>query len=253
MTTHNEKLERLDPRIMWPDEARDFTPWLAKNLHLLGEELGFGLELIQREKMVGNQFLDIFAQRTDSKELVAIENQLEYTDTQHLGQLLAYATGTEAKIAIWIATGIRNEFAKALNALNEWTTDKIRFYGVMVELVKTNYGSRPEPRFRKVVYPSGLNWDLVLPTNSPPPHVQMYNDFFQPLVDKLIGMGFADKSVRLYDHTERYFPSQLHPGIWYQISFWGKKSAWTGLYIRSNENDFTKRIFDNLNKYRRVF
>ena len=29
---------RLDVRTKWPDEALDFTPWLAQNLDLLGED-----------------------------------------------------------------------------------------------------------------------------------------------------------------------------------------------------------------------
>ena len=28
--------ERVDIRNVWPNEGLDFTPWLAKNLHLLG-------------------------------------------------------------------------------------------------------------------------------------------------------------------------------------------------------------------------
>ena len=32
-------LEPVSLRQVWPDEARDFTPWLADHLHLLGAEL----------------------------------------------------------------------------------------------------------------------------------------------------------------------------------------------------------------------
>ena len=35
---------------------------------------------------------------------VLIENQLEEANMQHLGQLLAYLAGLEAKIVVWIAT-----------------------------------------------------------------------------------------------------------------------------------------------------
>ena len=34
MTESNEGVERLPVRTVWPDEASDFTPWLAKNLDL---------------------------------------------------------------------------------------------------------------------------------------------------------------------------------------------------------------------------
>lgn len=32
-------LERLDAREVWRDEARDFTPWLRDNVHVLAEAL----------------------------------------------------------------------------------------------------------------------------------------------------------------------------------------------------------------------
>ena len=53
----------VHPRTRWPYEARDFTPWLAKNenLELLGEELGLSLEWVATEKLVGRYFLDILA------------------------------------------------------------------------------------------------------------------------------------------------------------------------------------------------
>ena len=34
-------------REVWPNETSDFTPWLAENLHLLGDALDMKLRLIQ--------------------------------------------------------------------------------------------------------------------------------------------------------------------------------------------------------------
>ena len=124
MTATEEGIENLEVRTKWPNEALDFTPWLAQNLNLLGDELGIRLELVQQEKAVGPMSLDILARDTDTKDLVAIENQLEWTDTPHLGQLLTYATGCDAHVAIWVATEFRHEYAKALHRLNEWTSDR---------------------------------------------------------------------------------------------------------------------------------
>ena len=42
-------LEPVSLRQVWPDEARDFTPWLAKHLDLLGSELNLALELVAVE------------------------------------------------------------------------------------------------------------------------------------------------------------------------------------------------------------
>jgi len=38
-------LEKVDLRTYWQNEARDFTPWLAEYIHLLGEAIGFELDL----------------------------------------------------------------------------------------------------------------------------------------------------------------------------------------------------------------
>ena len=56
METQLERLERVDHREIWPDEARDFTPWLANNLDVLESTLGIKLELEATEKVVGPSF-----------------------------------------------------------------------------------------------------------------------------------------------------------------------------------------------------
>ena len=38
-------IENVNPREVWPDEASDFTPWLAKNVDLLGAALGLDIEI----------------------------------------------------------------------------------------------------------------------------------------------------------------------------------------------------------------
>lgn len=40
------KITRVDLHAMGPNEATDFTPWLAENLEFLGSDLGMDLELI---------------------------------------------------------------------------------------------------------------------------------------------------------------------------------------------------------------
>ena len=75
--------------------------------------------------------------------VVAIENQLEETDHSHLGQLLTYATGCGAHIAIWVAPEFGYEHAEALHRLNEWTSERIRFYGVKIEVIKEGWRRVP--------------------------------------------------------------------------------------------------------------
>ena len=74
MAAPEEEIEQFSVRTMWPDEAQDFTPWLAGNLYLLGNELGMNLEVVQGESPVGPFSLDIMAREGDEGVIVAIEN-----------------------------------------------------------------------------------------------------------------------------------------------------------------------------------
>ena len=57
------------------------------------------LEFVKQEKLIGSLFLDILAKGVDTGALVAIENQLEWSDVDHLGRLLIYAAGCDARVA----------------------------------------------------------------------------------------------------------------------------------------------------------
>ena len=71
------RLEEVELRKIWPDEAQNFTPWLAEkeSLDLLGKTLGLELELEAQEKNVGNFRADILCKNVDDS-WVLIENQL---------------------------------------------------------------------------------------------------------------------------------------------------------------------------------
>ena len=98
-----------DLREVWSKEATDFTPWLAENIELLNEATGLSLEVIETESQVGNFSVDILAQEANTEQKVIIENQLEDTNHDHLGKLLTYAAGKEAKCMIWIVKNAREE------------------------------------------------------------------------------------------------------------------------------------------------
>ena len=242
--------ENVNVREIWAYEDRNFTPWLSKNLDQLGKVLNTKLELVQTEEPVGPYFLDILAKETDTGVLVAIENQLEETDLTHLGQLLTYATGCGAHVAIWVAPEFGYEHAQALHRLNEWTSESIRFYGVKIEVIKKGGDACPEPRFRKVVYPGGWDKELTLKQWEMPERTRRYHDFFQPLTAKLMGEGFAEKVIQYYGRGGRFFPSRLHPDIGYAVYLEGKEKndASVTLHIRAEDNGLTKRIFDELKK-----
>lgn len=115
MTVKNlGRLERVELRDIWLSEAADFTPWLARkeNLDILGETLGIDLELEAQERPVGPFRADILCKDIGTDRWVLIENQLEQTDHNHLGQLLTYASGLEAVTIVWIAARSQRNIAR---------------------------------------------------------------------------------------------------------------------------------------------
>lgn len=239
MADSKDGCELLDVRTMWKDEARNFTPWLAENIDLLGKALGLKLETVQMELPIGRYFLDILGRETDEDVPVAIENQLEETDLHHLGQLLTYAAGCDARIAIWVAPEFGYELARAMHLLNEWTNKRIRFYGVKVEYVGKRGAATAEPRFRAVVSPAGWNKDLTLPFGEMPLDTRRHHEFFQPLVTRLLADDFADSYQQYYDYTGRFFPSRVNKDFGYAACFFRVNSAWVTLHITTENRDWT--------------
>ena len=87
MKTPLGRLEKVELRNYWKDEAKDFTPWLAEddNINLLGETIGMELEVQDKEAKVGTFSADILCKDINTERYVVIENQLEKTDHDHLG------------------------------------------------------------------------------------------------------------------------------------------------------------------------
>ena len=159
------KLEKIRVRSAWPDEAKNFTPRLAtEGIAQLSEEIGVDLKIIKCEHAVGRYSLDILAVQVgsdpdeQSTQLVVIENQFSFTDHDHLGKLMTYASGVGeedqgAKTIIWIAEEFREEHRRALEWLNEVTQSGIRFYGVQLELYRIG-DSKYAPSFNVLVRPN---------------------------------------------------------------------------------------------------
>jgi len=181
-------LQRVPLRDAWKHEAGEFTPWLAEadNLYALAQALGLSeLEAVATEHYVGDFKLDILC--TDGDQRVIIENQLAETDHKHLGQILAYAAGVEARKVIWVAKSFRPEHAAALRFLNANTTDDLSFFGVQVELWRIG-SSRPAPKFEVVVKPD--DWvktgrELARAASSASPTKQLQLKFWAALIDRL--------------------------------------------------------------------
>lgn len=152
-TVSLSRLEPMDPREIWADEARNFTPWLLENATYLGEVLGIDIELETREHPVGAFSLDLYGRDITNECVLIVENQLAETDHKHLGQLLTYAAGTDAATVVWVTPRFRDEHRQALEFLNNKCGEDARFFGVEVAVVRID-DSAPAPMFNLVARPS---------------------------------------------------------------------------------------------------
>lgn len=157
MTSANElaRLERVELRTVWPNEAQDFAPWLVQpeNLAVLSDTLGIELEVVGQKQAVGPFRADILCRDTSNDSWVLIVNQPELTNHTHLGQLLTCAVGMQTATIIWVARKFTEQHRAALDWLNEITNERFRFFGAEIELWRI--GESPyAPKFDIVSRPN---------------------------------------------------------------------------------------------------
>lgn len=144
-------------RSVWKNEAYDFTTWLSKdkNISILSNEIGIDIEVIDTEVPTGAFNADILAFESGTDNKIIIENQLEKTDHDHLGKIITYASGHDAKTIIWIVKDAREEHRQAIDWLNEHTDNEINIFLCRIELWKID-NSNVAPKFQIISSPN--NW-----------------------------------------------------------------------------------------------
>lgn len=149
------KLKKIDLRTVWKNEPNDFSKWLSQeeNLSLLGEEIGIDISLIKTEASVGRFNVDVLAEEENTGRKIIIENQLKYTNHDHLGKLITYSSGYDAEIIIWIVKDVREEHEKAIDWLNEHTDDEVNFFIIKIELWQIG-DSSIAPKFQVISRPN---------------------------------------------------------------------------------------------------
>ena len=239
-----------DLRRVWPNEAADFTPWLAENIGRLGEALGMDLEVDAQEASVGSYALDILAHDGNGRRVV-IENQLEDTDHRHLGQLLTYAAGFDANVIVWIARNFQDEHREALDLLNRRTGEDTEFFGIEVELWRID-DSRPAVNFKLVATPNDWRKQTVSDSRTAAstvsPKRARYRGFFQELIDTLRDdHSFTNARQALAQNWYR-FSVGYGQRAQFGANFAAEGRARVELYIASGNTDWNRELFDQLSE-----
>jgi hypothetical protein len=243
MSTNLGKLRRVNPRTIWPNEAHDFTPWLAENIQQLGEVLGMDLEVSEIESTVGSFSVDILAKDLGTGKDVVIENQYGATDHDHLGKLLTYASGKDAPTLVWIAETIREEHRQALDWLNERTDSETMLFAIVLEAIQIDQ-SAPAVNFKPVVFPN--KWQKATRTSgksSPTPRGEAYKKFFQKLIDDLREKHKFTKARVAQPASWASFSSGF-AGVTFGVSFTLGGRVRVELYVDLGDVEENKKLFD---------
>lgn len=158
-TTSFARLTDFPLRDAWPNEARDFTPWLVQNIGHLSNAVGLELEPGETEVAVEQFSADIVASDSKTGSRVLIENQLEGSDHTHLGQIMTYLAGLEARFVIWVARDFEEAHRSAIRWLNDHTADDFAFFAVRVRVVRID-DSPFAPIFEVLEKPN--SWERAL-------------------------------------------------------------------------------------------
>ncbi len=239
------RLNRINPRTVWPHEAADFTPWLRENIDYLAEAVGVDIQLVESEVAVGDFSVDLVGEEPGQSRPVIIENQLERTNHTHLGQLLTYAAGKNGGVVIWVAPEFRPEHREALEWLNDATRGNLDFFGVELEVLQID-DSRPAPNFKVVVRPKAAATSRrpASGQNSSADLNRRYQEYFQDLLREIRNRQ-PDAAGRVTNNGSLMVrvPSG-RAGFWFRLAFASRNRFHLETYIDTGEASRNKSVFE---------
>jgi Domain of unknown function (DUF4268) len=156
------RLEEItDIRTIWQHEEYDFSQWLSQedNLQQLSSTLGIDIIDPQTEVRSGSFEIDILATEGQTNNTIIIENQLENSNHEHLGKIITYASGKDAKYVIWIVKKAREEHRSAIDWLNSITNEQIHFFLIEIKVYRIGE-SEPAPKFEVISQPN--DWGKIV-------------------------------------------------------------------------------------------
>ncbi len=239
------KLCNVDLKTVWPGEATHFTPWLSKNLQILGDKIDMELEFVESEASAGGFSADILARDIATNKIVIIENQFGYTDHKHLGQLLTYASILDANAIVWIAESIRSEHKSAIDFLNDNLKESLLFFAVEISLIKID-DSKPAYVFNLISGPAIQNAVTRKKSEAISEGRERYRSFFQSLIDTLRNDHHFTNAKIGQPQNWYTFASENSKVYKYSASFGLGGRFRSEIYIDAGDKERNEDLFDYL-------
>ncbi|MCE2469027.1 MAG: DUF4268 domain-containing protein [Dehalococcoidia bacterium] len=227
------ELKPVGLRDAWRHEARNFTPWLAERLDLLGRKLNLKLELVETEALLRpGGFVDILAKQAGSGANVVIENQLNQSEDSHCLRLLGYAANADTDILIWVAEDFSPYHRSIVTWLNR--SDSINVYAVRVRAYRV--GDSLAADFELAVGPSEPSTEHPLP---------LYPRLYRSLVEQLRRDGLTPVGIGGFRGQWRSFETG-YPQTVYAVG-WSDGTAQAFLQVYGDDK---KRVYEGLMKHK---
>lgn len=238
-----DRLRDVSLREAWAHEAQAFTPWLATNIGHISEAIGVPLELTGTEVAVGPFSTDILAHNPQDDGVVLIENQLEPTDHTHLGQIMTYLAGLEAKTVVWIAPHFREPHLSAIRWLNQHTADGFSFFALRLRVVRI--GESPfAPIFEVVEKPSNWERRLQVEVKAGQSDVtRLRGAFWAGLIQR--HPALADVGVTPFAESNKWITAPI-PGL---VAGFYVSAQTCGIYVRGDANVPSQTVRDLLSPH----
>jgi len=179
-------IQQLSLKDVWALEEKHFTPWLSRNLGVLGDAVGINMECLQTELQAGDgqRHADMLVEM-NGRDLAVIENQYGKADPSHGWRTLHYTLALGAKVAFWIFEDISSDDMRLISFLNEHPG--IDIIGVQARVYKID-DSLPAVDFR-VIPPSQDSLDRVSLRCRSSRDVSgkelFYGDYFPDMINKV--------------------------------------------------------------------
>jgi len=229
-------------------DENDFSDWLNDNLEIFQEIIGVSIEDGKREEYLGDKRADIIAKLVDEEEesYAIIENQIERSDHKHLGQLITYSAITKAKVAIWIAKEFAEEHIRALNWLNDNTSEDRKFYGVKLTVLDFKKDEK-KVSLEVLVKPSeALEFRKKRDSGKIKPYHEKRIILFENALEKFNKIS-EEKTSKTTTHRRYLTIYRTKPFVFSWTHYRGDENSITcDVRINGKTNDERKKVYEKL-------
>ncbi len=232
------KLEKVNLREIWTNEEYDFSVWLSKeeNLKELSDTIGVDIVLEERESAVGKYSVDIYGKEEGTDRKIVIENQLEDSNHDHLGKIITYASGKDAKTIIWIVKRARDEHRQAIEWLNTHTDEEVGFFLLEIEVWRIG-DSLAAPKFNIVSKPN--DWGKSQKSNTGLGKAQkLQGEFWQ---------AFGEYGASNEEYSKEFNKRKALPQHWYDLPM-GSSEYHISLTCATQRNEIGIEVYIDNNK-----